>query len=567
MPSALITSEPVTIESTASGAPQPAADIAADAALVLAALSRLQTAARADRMALDRLRDSLGGLAYAIAQAKAMFAAPGDAEHKPDMTALLDQFEHQVDAMIETAGGRAGAAAVMPEPAQRAATFEAAAMVAEPPATAAAEADQVPTVSSVVSGLGNGEPDLAAADAAPGTGSTPHQTPSVAELKAMVEALSAEPLRSTVEQPAPVAEDVVTPVETATPPAETTPPIVEAALPPADIAPTEAALDVPPTQPATLAAENLAPSVKAVEPPPELGMAEATSPPAEAAMPPVEAALPPAEPEPPHVETALPPVELELPPIEAALQPVEPEPQPVEAALPQAEPEPPPVEAALPPPPTEPPSVEAAFPTVEAEAPAVEASPPAPEVTTLPWSIPQGNLVIADLLASYQQMEARPIPPPDEGTAVIFAPRAEPVAGPIEPVDTSNVAIEPQPAAEAAPAVELAPSAEIVEAPAAAVTPPPAAEAPPPAAETPPIEQTVAEAMLTDPDFDPSDLLFGPDPEPDPAAFLLEPEPPQTTAPAQPNTAVELPPPAEPARDPLAPLKAMSEAERIAIFS
>jgi hypothetical protein len=564
MPSALITSEPVTIESTASDAPQPATDIAADAALVLAALSRLQTAARADRVALDRLRDSLGGLAYAIAQAKAMFAAPGGDEHKPDMTALLDQFEHQVDAMIDTAGGRAGATAVIPEPTQQAAVVEPPVVVHEELATTPAEADQVPTVSGVVSGLGNGEPELAASDAFPSAGSTPHQSPSVAELKAMVEALSAEPPLLTGEPPAPAAEDAAAPVETAGPPAEAALPIVEAALPPADVAPPEAAPDVPFAPPVDHTAETLAPAVEAAAPVEIATVPEDPS--AEAAAPPPDLGM--AEPAPPPVEAAMPPVEPE-PPVEAAPSPPEPESQLVEAVLPPAELEPPPVGAVLPPPELEPPSVEAALPAVAAEAPAVEATSPAPEAKTFPWSIPQGNLVIADLLASYQQMEARPIPPPDEGTAVIFAPRTEPFAAPIEPVDTSSVTIEPQAPTEtaAAPIMELAPSAEIAEAPAAtAVVPSPAAEVPPPAAETPPIEQTVAEAMLTDPDFDPSDLLFGPDPEPDPAAFLLEPEPPQTTPP-QPATAAEQQPPAEPARDPLAPLKAMSEAERIAIFS
>ena len=34
------------------------------------------------------------------------------------------------------------------------------------------------------------------------------------------------------------------------------------------------------------------------------------------------------------------------------------------------------------------------------------------------------------------------------------------------------------------------------------------------------------EAAMADPDFDPTDFLFGPEPEPEPAAFLLEPPPP-----------------------------------------
>jgi hypothetical protein len=70
------------------------------------------------------------------------------------------------------------------------------------------------------------------------------------------------------------------------------------------------------------------------------------------------------------------------------------------------------------------------------------------------------------------------------------------------------------------------------------------------------------------------DFLFGPEPEPDPAAFLLDPTPrpavPEPTA--APEASVEPasapPPPAENVTyDPLAPLKAMSDAEKIALFS
>ncbi len=159
-----------------------------------------------------------------------------------------------------------------------------------------------------------------------------------------------------------------------------------------------------------------------------------------------------------------------------------------------------------------------------------------------------------ELLASYERMEARPIPPPDEGTAVIFTPRPEP----------------PAPAEMAA--VEVAPAA--VEAPRAIVETPSSAEA--------------AAAPPADADFDPADFLFGPEPEPDPAAFLLEPSPPESaSAVLPPAELAATPPAAEPpaaeerrgreptvhttpaasAPDPLAPLNAMTEAERIAIFS
>ncbi len=165
--------------------------------MVLAAVSRMQAAAHGDRERIKRLRDALGEMAYVIAQTKAvLFAAISD-EHKPDMAALLDQLEHHVDAMIDTAGGGA-AAAPQPELAPQPA--------AEWPA-AAAEADRVPTVSGVVSGLVSSEP--AAADALPAADAAPDQSPSVAMLKAMVEALSAPALPALPETPAPEAAEVL----------------------------------------------------------------------------------------------------------------------------------------------------------------------------------------------------------------------------------------------------------------------------------------------------------------------------------------------------------------------
>ena len=93
-------------------------------------------------------------------------------------------------------------------------------------------------------------------------------------------------------------------------------------------------------------------------------------------------------------------------------------------------------------------------------------------------------------------------------------------------------------------------------------------------------------------EFDPADFLFGPEPEPDPAAFLLDPAPqpalwtktavllpqPEFVSPSEPAAeAAKVAPPAvvdppmpppEPApHDPLHALKAMSENERLALFS
>ena len=115
------------------------ADVGADAALVLAAVARMQAADQQARMALQRLRTGLAGMALAIVRAKAKVADPGggDAAAKAvDTAALLDELEHLVDRMIEIA-------------------------VAESVDTAAAAAhgtDQVPTVSGVVSRLDPEQP-------------------------------------------------------------------------------------------------------------------------------------------------------------------------------------------------------------------------------------------------------------------------------------------------------------------------------------------------------------------------------------------------------------------------
>ena len=79
-------------------------------------------------------------MAQAIARAKAV----ADSE---TAAAMLDEFEHRVDAMIEIAGGAAASQA----------------------AEQAAESEQVPTVSDVVLRLGPGDaaPEPAAAETAP----------------------------------------------------------------------------------------------------------------------------------------------------------------------------------------------------------------------------------------------------------------------------------------------------------------------------------------------------------------------------------------------------------------
>lgn len=147
-----------------------------------------------------------------------------------------------------------------------------------------------------------------------------------------------------------------------------------------------------------------------------------------------------------------------------------------------------------------------------------------------------------ELLTSFTRMEAFPIPPPETGTAVIFEPR------------------QPGPAANSAPLEAVAPLF---------------ADTPKPAVKTA-IEATA--------DSDPDDLLFEPqlDADLDLAAFLLEPLPAQSgAARVPPGAAPASPTPASPAKpgrsdgaasstarpDPLAPLNAMSAAEKIALFS
>ena len=169
---------------TMSGAPASSepADVGANAALILAALGRIEAVVRDERAAMASLRTSLGEMAQTIARAKAV----ADSENA---AAILDEFEHRVDAMIEIASGA-------------------------PAAEQAAEPDQVPTVSDVVLRLGPADttPEPAVADAAPPADTGGDKGPTVAMLTAMVQALSAS-------------------IQTPTPEAEAAPPKPQAAAP------------------------------------------------------------------------------------------------------------------------------------------------------------------------------------------------------------------------------------------------------------------------------------------------------------------------------------------------
>ena len=166
-----MSSEPIASAPQASEAPP--AEFIADAELVLAALSRMEAAVHADRAALAKLRPALAELAVALGSAKR--AVMLGAERPLDVAMLLDMLEHRVDAIAEIAGGEPVPQPLTPPPAPS----------VEPTAPRAeyrpAES-RVPTVSDVVSRLGRGnDPQADGAE----TG------PSVSELQAMVQALSA----------------------------------------------------------------------------------------------------------------------------------------------------------------------------------------------------------------------------------------------------------------------------------------------------------------------------------------------------------------------------------------
>src|SRR5581483_7990327 len=107
-----------------------------------------------------------------------------------DVAALLDQFEHLIDAMVEIAGARGSSGGARPAP----------------------QGDGVPTVSGVVFGLG---PEREAPDPS-AIADMPHPTdiavggaPTVAMLKAMVETLNASVPVSAADAPAAAAGDPV----------------------------------------------------------------------------------------------------------------------------------------------------------------------------------------------------------------------------------------------------------------------------------------------------------------------------------------------------------------------
>ncbi len=581
------------------------ADVSADAALILAALGRMEAVVRDERAAFTRLRVMLGEMAQAIARGKAV----ADSE---TAATLLDELEHRVDAMLDIAGpGPVAEAAAIPDPQPSAAAAPVEAQAIQHPAGP----DQVPTVSDVVSRFGSDDEPPPAAAAPQPVEDTATGAPTVAMLTAMVEALrdsispAAPEPEAALESPTPQAADVVTqPLEVAPQPetsaigntevATTTVEAAHLAEPPdAEVAQaaeatypaeaTEAAHIPPPAEPkpdnsafvamlrARLAELQAAEAAAAPEPAVievAAQLSDAAPPPEASAIDGAETVAPTAE----IVDAAEPEHFAEAPEAEAS--------RAIEATHTEA--------AADVPPPADPAPDNSAFVAMlnarlaALQAAAAESPQPgdaaplseAIQTTDVAEAAPISDPAVAGLhesalLASLQQMRARPFPPPDEGTAVIFAPKPEfqflpefgrePAAS-TEPPSEPEQAVTPQPATAAA------------ETPSAAVAPDGTQEAP---------SEAAAASETAESDFDPADFLFGPEPEPDPAAFLLDPAPPQPPAsPAKPSVVA---PPAEPAaeksdtsqsaepdspaqnapHDPLRALKALSENEKLALFS
>ena len=248
-------------------------DVAADMALVLAALGRLETAVRDGREVLARLRACLADMASAIVKAKAMADTPA-------AMSLLNEFEHRIDVMLEIAGGDANRIA----PATEAAT------AASEQDEAAAEPTEVPTVSGVVSrlGAGHGDTPSTAADTPKASDRGLVDASNVAMLTAMVQALrdsmpSDAPETATAPETSAAPENAGAP-EAAAEPETASPQPIEATSP----APQEAG--APPPDHATTAAVS-------AEPKPEPDPASASEPetPLQARRLNMAASLPPPE--------------------------------------------------------------------------------------------------------------------------------------------------------------------------------------------------------------------------------------------------------------------------------
>jgi nicotinate-nucleotide--dimethylbenzimidazole phosphoribosyltransferase len=605
----------------------PASDPAqppADADSMRAAVARLTSAVAAGApSALDRLRAELADLAQTVARAIAQAGiAPESGAIKPDAAADgkadTDGGAAAADLTGPSAAGTADAVSTLLHALDRieamaalaaaAAESQSAGRSSGPPAyhyielpgdraaaeagsLAALELDHVPTVSHVVSQLNraNAPSSDDAAQVAPAA--TPDAA-TVSSLGAMVEALAAAmpaeqgnaaPQAREDHASGPQEADTVLPAQLTAPAGAT--PEAEVAAPAEPVVP-----EVHTGQPAPLdaAAESEAAQALAAQPATAEAVAEPEPrPEPEAPADPVAWAPPPAD----HAARA--PDLAIAAPAEAALPP---EPPAAEIEVPEARAEPPvPPEAAV-----ErealaaQPATSEAFAAPEAypgsTAPAEIASTPPAVDPAAPAADPARPPVMPEsaLLSSFARMEAVPFLPAELGTAVIFQPRPAEPEPPVEPQAAAAAAAaawtppEPDPASGPNAAPEPEAPSEAATAPVVATTPAgPVAATSLDHASTPvqPPAEASTPAAASDPAANALDLdgfLFEPQPEEPgagPADFLLEPatrlppapsfiRPSEPPAPERPKAG---PPPVT--EDPLAPLKTMSDEEKIALFS
>ena len=477
-----------------------------DAEKMQAALQRMQAAARREPDAIERLRSELDDMMEVIANLRIALLADSDPSE------LLNDLENRTARMLGALDGTPGvpAAAALPVAAPVVSPIEEQAFL-EAMRDDPVDSDRVPTVSEVVSQLGRGSGDHGGDEPNPATSGGEATT--VAMLEAMVEELTAAmPAAPRAESPEP------------------------ASLPEADAFQAESALEIPA---AAFEAEPVL--VTEMSAPPE------SAPETELAASPVavaEAATFEALPEP-----EMPAAALEAAPVSEAETSASSEPtsETELAASPVA------IAAAA--------TFEAA-PEPEIPAAAFEAEPAAQLFAPSGPQLPE-----VELLSNFARMETMPFLPPEVGTAVIFEARVKP-----QPADAppANLAAE-----EAEPAADLPASGEAIP---VMLSDDPIEDALQPGVEQP--QQPPSEPGTGDPDLE--TLLFEspPEPDPDPASWLLEPAPGPTPQSLQPAQRAGAPHPPQPAADqpqqdrsaftsgidPLAPLKALSDEERIALF-
>ena len=202
-------------------APGPAAEPMSETDRMAAAVQRMETAVRTERHSIEQLRAEFAEMMQSVAQIRAAVSAIG--QRHVEVDGLLEQLEVHAQSMaarlvpLQAPAEPETAAEPVTEPRTSEEQAFLDALGAGPIGVVQVEADQVPTVSGVVSQLGRADPAEAAEPAA-----TPGIT-TVAMLEAMVEELTAAiPLRPPPEAETETAEAAYTAAEVAAPEAETT---------------------------------------------------------------------------------------------------------------------------------------------------------------------------------------------------------------------------------------------------------------------------------------------------------------------------------------------------------